>query len=106
MNGDDASESGLLCACHPDVVSGDERPWHGTIPHQSEFVVAADLRGGESTKPAFAPRQPVVTPAFVDARLRLFALLLSEEARGLFLSLRYEEQASIVIVLVGLGFLP
>lgn len=107
MNGASAPEDGLVCSCCARSVSPSENVWRHEVPYPGDFGTGLCLECG-GDRDARDPRKKLgrIVCEFVDARIPLVALLLSEENRVHFQSLEYERQADFVLRCVEKGRIP
>lgn len=104
---DVGEEGDVICSCCGATTSARENVWRHEVPYPGDlgFGLCLDCGGDPDAKD---PRKRLgrTIAIFVDARVPLVALLLSEENRRHFLSLPYEEQAGFVFRCVEKGYLP
>jgi hypothetical protein len=100
------SEDAVVCSCCARAIAQAENIWRHEVPYPGDFGTGLCLEcGGDPDAKDPRKRLGHAVCTFVDARIPLVALLLSEENRKHFLSLPYEEQAGFVFRCVEKGHL-
>jgi hypothetical protein len=103
----DAEKEDVVCSCCGCSVSADENVWQGEVPYPGDLGTGlCRACGGDPEAKDARKRLGHATCVFVDARIPLIALLLSEEHRKHFVTLEYEKQAEFVLRCVKKGYLP
>lgn len=107
MSDDQDIKEDVVCPCCGHMVAQAENVWRHEVPYPGDLGTGLCVAcGGDPDAKDPRKRLGHAVCTFVDARIPLVALLLSEEHRRHFLSLEYERQADFVLRCVERGHLP
>src|SRR5579872_5576944 len=99
-------EDDLVCSCCGHMIAQAENVWRHEVPYPGDLGTGLCLEcGGDPDAKDLRKRLRHAVCTFVDARIPLVALLLSEKHRRDFLSRDYEWQANFVLRCVERGHL-
>ena len=101
------SEEDVVCSCCGHAIAQAENVWRHEVPYPGDLGTGLCLEcGGDPDAKDPRKRLGHAVCTFVDARIPLVTLRLSEKHRQDFLSRDYEWQANFVLRLVEKGLLP